>query len=356
MRKALQEAWFSRQKWIWLLAPVAALFWLLSTLRRWLYQRGILKQKRANQSVIVVGNIGIGGNGKTPIVLALAEYLNNIGLKVTVLSRGYGGSQTQFPHLVGLQDTASLVGDEPALIARRKICDVVIDPKRTRALSFIEHHLKSDVIICDDGMQHYALYRDLEICVIDKRGLGNGYLLPMGPLREPGTRLKSVDLIIENQASNGINSRSELIPSAWLMKHYLSKTYAINLLPTAWINVVNHRQLSMSEFRELIHNKGLPVTALAGIGDPKRFFDTLEALNIHAHNQTGFPDHYAFSEQDIPNNHCVLMTEKDAVKCAEFAHEHCWFLKVGTNLSQTLLDTINRSIELKGYLNQPLKK
>lgn len=351
MRDKLQEAWFSKQKWVWLLAPLTVLFFFLSKLRVVLYKFGVFKQIRAQVPVIVVGNIGIGGNGKTPIVLALAEYLKKSGLNVVVLSRGYGGSQQEFPYLVGTKDKASLVGDEPALIARRNLCNVVIDPKRTRALNFIQEHLNCDIIVCDDGMQHYALARDVEICVIDKRGVGNGYLLPMGPLRESKTRLKTVDFIIENQGTQPNNEHLTLVPSAWLNLLYSSKTHAINLVPLAWINVFNQRKLSIFEFYELATNQNLPITAMAGIGDPKRFFDTLCALNIDAQHQVGLPDHYDFREHDIPTNQCVLMTEKDAVKCVEFAHENCWFLEIGTNMSEELLRSIKETIELNVQSN-----
>jgi len=344
MLKTLQIAWYSKAKWVWCLAPLSAIFWALTSLRRLLFSLGIFSSKGATIPVIVVGNIGLGGNGKTPLVLALVNDLRAKGFSPAVLSRGYGGRQTQFPHRVTQEDSAVLVGDEPALIVRRENTLTVIDPLRTRGVEFIQDNTSANVIICDDGLQHYAMKRDLELCVLDKRGVGNGYLLPMGPLREGLWRLAKVDAVVKNIGFTKTKANSDDSVKT------SSNRFEMTLQPMRWINLKSKQPLSLDGFKVLLDEKsqnGLHLIALAGIGDPKRFFDTLDEMEILTDRQIAFEDHHQFVKSDVPTQSVVLMTEKDAVKCAEFSDENCWYLEISAHLSDAFFTLVEKGIETK---------
>lgn len=339
----LQGAWYSNAKWVWLLSPLTAIFWLLSALRRRLFEWGWLKSNASPLPLIIVGNISVGGNGKTPLTISLVEKLREHGYTPAVLSRGYGGSQTQFPYKVTPNCTASLVGDEPALISKRLACDVIIDPKRARACQYIAQHTQADVIICDDGLQHYALQRtqhkDVELCVLDKRGIGNGYLLPMGPLREGKWRLSTVDACVSNIGfDKPVKHSIEKIVTSFTPK----ANYQMQLQACNWVNVRTGQSISIQDFPINV----TATHAIAGIGDPRRFFDSLDTLGIAVEKCIAFADHYAYSIADIPTNERVLMTEKDAVKCAEFAHEDCWYLQISATIEEGLFDLILQKLRL----------
>ncbi|MFQ3250765.1 MAG: tetraacyldisaccharide 4'-kinase [Glaciecola sp.] len=325
---ALQHAWYENKKWVWLLLPLSILFFCISSVRRALYKLGVLASDKPNAFIIIVGNITVGGNGKTPTVIAIAEHLMQKGYRCGVLSRGYGGSQTNFPHFVSAADEPSLVGDEPKLMQHRLSCPVVIDPKRARGAKFLVDAYQCDVIICDDGLQHYALKRDFEIVVMDGRGLGNAKLLPMGPLRELPSRLKDVDVVLFNGQPNAALTIAE------------DKLATMVLEPNQWVNVNTGEKCAT-----------LPViddqvaTAIAGIGDPNRFFTTLSKMGISCDKTIAFPDHYAYQLKDIPKG-MVLMTEKDAVKCSSFAHDNCWYLQVSGNISANIYQLIDNKLKL----------
>lgn len=344
MIKTLQQAWYSGSKWVWCLAPLSVLFWALSSLRRLLFRLGLLSSKGSNIPVVVVGNIGIGGNGKTPLVLALVQNLVEKGYSPAVLSRGYGGKQTQFPYIVNINDSAQLVGDEPALIVKRENTLIVIDPVRARGVEFVENNTNANVIICDDGLQHYAMRRDIELCVLDKRGIGNAYLLPMGPLREGIWRLENVDAIIKNIGFDA--PQVEAIAT----EKGITKEFGMTLRAIKWVNIKSSKSKSVDEFKLIVEQKrkeGIQVDAIAGIGDPKRFFDTLKTMDINTQTQTGFADHYQFGTNDLPVQNMVLMTEKDAVKCIDFAHDNCWYLEISADLPKEFFDLIEKGIETK---------
>lgn len=337
---ALQSAWYNNAIWIWLLFPLSIVFWVLSALRRMLYRLNLLKQIKSELPVIIVGNIGIGGNGKTPLTISLVEYLQEQGFTPAVLSRGYGGKQSQFPHMVSANCSAQYVGDEPALIVSRLGCIVVIDPQRVRGCQYIEQNTPANIIICDDGLQHYAMGRDIELCVLDKRGVGNGYLLPMGPLREGKWRLGTVDAIILNQGTlcqdtssqNAISQKHNHQNIISEQKIKPANTYSMHLKTSAWVNLLSKEKVDVNDSpfsKALIDlTNTMSITAIAGIGDPQRFFDSVNELGISTTQNIGFDDHHAFQAQDIPNKGIVLMTEKDAVKCAAFAHKDCWYLQI----------------------------
>jgi tetraacyldisaccharide 4'-kinase len=324
--------WYRGHPLVWLLAPLTLLFYCVSAVRRLLFKIGVKKAERVNAPVIVVGNISVGGNGKTPVVLALAEYYTRNGIKVGILSRGYGGNSSFYPRSVNENDSAQEVGDEPRLLASRSGCHVVIDPKRARGARYLVEELGCQLIICDDGLQHYALHRDVELVVMDDRLVGSGFLLPMGPLREGKWRLANVDAIVHN---------SDVIPR---FNHPVSQQFSMSLQPGELINIKNKKQqVSVASFREK------PVSALAGIGSPQRFFNQLKAMGLNLVASLPFPDHYHFSRDDIPDG-TVIMTEKDAVKVASYAHDDCWFLPVSACIDSAFFDVINNKLATTGLV------
>ncbi|MGL5812579.1 MAG: tetraacyldisaccharide 4'-kinase [Aeromonas sp.] len=316
----LERLWYEKSGWRWLLAPFALLFALISGGRRYGYRRGWFKAYHASVPVIVVGNISVGGNGKTPVVVWLVEQLQARGFKPGVVSRGYGGKAPHYPYRLDAQSTTAEAGDEPVLIARRCGCPLVVAPKRADAVQLLEPDV--DIIITDDGLQHYALARDLELVVVDGvRRFGNGCLLPMGPLREPLTRLKRVDAIICN---GGTPARGE---------------YPMTLVADAPRRVRD----------DVLASEPLPreIDAMAGIGHPPRFFATLTSLGYELEQSVGYADHQAFDSAELLarfSDRPLLMTEKDAVKCRGFAPDNWWYLPVSAELPTSLLDTLLASL------------
>ncbi|GFD68474.1 tetraacyldisaccharide 4'-kinase [Alteromonas sp. KUL106] len=319
----LHDKWYSGHGFVWLLAPFALIFYFVSAIRRLLFKVGIKKAFKADVPVIVVGNISVGGNGKTPVVLALASYYQARGIKVGILSRGYGAKSQVYPRLVCGDDNADEVGDEPRLLAIRSQCDVVIDPVRARGAAYLTNELKCELIICDDGLQHYALHRDVEIVVMDDRKLGSGYLLPMGPLREGQWRLETVDALVHNSRS---------MPT---FDSAVSPQFLMTLVPGEFTSVLNRMKTTTLE-----EIKALPCSAIAGIGAPQRFFNQLKGMGINVSHTYPLNDHHAISSSDIPDGR-VLMTEKDAVKAAPFAHHDCWFLPVSAHMAPDFFNLIN---------------
>lgn len=319
----LHDKWYFGHGFVWVFAPLALLFYFVSAIRRLLFKIGIKKAFKAKVPVIVVGNISVGGNGKTPVVLALATYYQARGLKVGILSRGYGANSPVYPRLVKGDDDASEVGDEPRLLAIRSQCDVVIDPIRARGAAYLTNELECELIICDDGLQHYALHRNVEIVVMDDRKVGSGYLLPMGPLREGQWRLGTVDALVHNSRS---------MPT---FDSAVSPQFLMTLVPGDFTSVSNRmKTTTVEEIRKL------PCSAIAGIGSPQRFFSQLREMGIDLTVTHPLADHHAISSSDIPDGR-VLMTEKDAVKAAPFAHNECWFLPVSAHLAPDFFNLIN---------------
>ncbi|HCB13950.1 MAG TPA: tetraacyldisaccharide 4'-kinase [Gammaproteobacteria bacterium] len=293
-----------------LLWPLSLLFSTMVRLRRRLYQWGLLESEAISVPVIIVGNISVGGTGKTPLVTRLVEVLRKAGYKPGVVSRGYGGQSRQWPCHVTADSDPHEVGDEPVLLAQRCGCPVVVGPDRVAAAWTLTATYHCNVIISDDGLQHYRLQRDIEIAVIDgSRRLGNGACLPAGPLREPPSRLRTVDFIIGNGVAHG---------GEYLMS--LRGETVLNLLDSC-ITV------SLPGFhKSMVH-------AVAGIGNPKRFFNYLRHARLRLIEHP-FPDHHPFRledlrfQQDLP----VLMTEKDAMKCRPFASDDWWYVPVSAQL------------------------
>lgn len=313
LSERLQQAWYRGH-------PALAVLWPLEQLYRWVVLRkrarfiaGQSDTYQAPVPLVVVGNITVGGTGKTPLILWLIDYCRAQGLRVGVVSRGYGARPPHLPWTVSASDSAEHAGDEPLLIVQRTGIPLVIAPQRAQAVQQLLAEQSVDLILSDDGLQHYGLARDLELVLIDDaRGLGNQRCLPMGPLREPAERLETVDAVLFNGATADTNSG-----------------FAMQLQPTALVHVRSGRREPLSYFP-----KQQKMHAVAGIGNPQRFFKTLEGLDWQpiAH---AFADHAEFTAQDLQfsDDLPVLMTEKDAVKCRAFAADNCWYLQVAAQPS-----------------------
>jgi tetraacyldisaccharide 4'-kinase len=304
--RAIERIWYGAGALAWPLLPLAALFWLVVTARRAAYRHGLIASHRLPAPVIVVGNLTVGGTGKTPLVIWLARHLAARGWRPGVVSRGYG-AQVAGPAPVTPDTDARLVGDEPVLVALRAGCPVAVDRDRVRGGRWLIEQAGCDVVISDDGLQHFRLARDLEVCVVDgARRFGNGFLLPAGPLREGRARLRRVDLVVTNGAP---------LPGEHAMTMLPGDLYALG---------DPGRREPFAAWR------GRAVVALAGIGHPARFFRMLEDAGMAVEGRA-FPDHHPYAPADIApprDGRPVLMTEKDAVKCREFAGTAHWVVPV----------------------------
>lgn len=336
----LAQAWYNKASWLHVLRPLSALFRLISALRR---RCQSARQQRPSVPVIIVGNISVGGTGKTPVVVALADTLEQQGWRVGVISRGYGGHARQYPLFVNSKTDVRHCGDEARLMRQHLRGPLVLDPDRPRALAALMAQEPCDVIISDDGLQHYRLWRDIEIAVIDGvRGLGNGLCLPAGPLREPPHRLTEVHHILVNGAS---------VPP---LPDGAAEAGLLQLLPQQWVNVKTGQHVSLSSFRLLLDAEPetrIAADAIAGIGNPARFFDTLDSMGFDVRPHV-FADHHAYLPSDLAfatgKNAMLLMTEKDAVKCQRFAGDNWWYLQVKAALPEKFLDAIKlRVTQLK---------
>jgi len=330
----LEQQWYRNDATVralrLLLWPFSLLFAAIAAIRRIAYRTGVLETTKLPVAVVVVGNISVGGTGKTPLVIALAEQLRQRGLRPGIISRGYGG-HSSLPQAVDAQSSPDEVGDEPLLLARQTACPVWIGANRVAAArGLLAAHPDCDILLSDDGLQHYALARDFEIVVIDAaRGLGNGLRLPAGPLREPPSRLSQVDAIVLN------GNRPDHLPLPPGVQ-----AYTMHLTGDRFVNLCDPRKLVTADFFA-----GKPVHAVAAIGNPQRFFLQLQALGI-PHQPHGFPDHhrYQFAEIDFGTHAAVIMTAKDAVKCERFARENHWVYRVNAVFDGNLAEQIIRKL------------
>ena len=322
--KRLDQYWYSRNAVTAWLRPVSWIFCVLVTLRRLAYRSGIASAKRFPVPVIVIGNITVGGTGKTPLVIWIVRLLKRRGLRPGVVARGYRGQARHWPQQVRPDSDPVMVGDEAVLLARHCACPVAVGPSRVAAVDALLKYNDCDVIVADDGLQHYALRRDIEIAVVDGvRRFGNGLCLPAGPLRERAARLKEVDIVVANGGS------------------VMRREYSMGMTPRRIRNVRDDR-LSYPPadfpFRQ-IH-------AVAGIGNPGRFFSLLKQLGFSV-QEHAFADHHAFRPQEVTfdDERPVVMTEKDAVKCRRFAHDNCWFLEIEAQPDERLQARVTALLE-----------
>ncbi|WP_409278770.1 tetraacyldisaccharide 4'-kinase [Pseudomonas defluvii] len=304
----LLKAWYAGHPALALLRPLEALYRRVVLRKRQRFLTGESSSYRAPVPVVVVGNITVGGTGKTPLILWLIEHCRRQGLRVGVVSRGYGATPPQLPWRVRADQSAAQAGDEPLLIVQRSGVPLMIDPDRSRAVQALLAAEPLDLILSDDGLQHYRLARDLELVLIDAaRGLGNRRCLPAGPLREPVERLHEVDAVLFNGAAADSD-----------------EGYAFGLEPTALVNVRSGERRGVKYFPP-----GQAVHAVAGIGNPQRFFNTLQGLNWRPEPHP-FADHAVYSAEalNFTPSLPLVMTEKDAVKCRAFAAADWWYLAV----------------------------
>jgi tetraacyldisaccharide 4'-kinase len=319
----LQSVWYGpawRSLPLW---PLALLFRALISLRAMLYRIGVLRAQHVPVPVIVVGNLTVGGTGKTPVAQWLARQLAARGRRVGVVLRGYGGSHHGTPRVVMANDEASVVGDEAVLHAQRGVHVVVIGADRVAAARLATEQ-GAEVIVCDDGLQHARLARDYEIAVVDgTRGLGNGWLLPAGPLREPASRLESVHaVVVTDRGTAPTNSSLDLLGPLQLTARFTLG---------AAVNILSGEKRPLHEFA------GLPqLHAVAGIGNPAAFFDALHAQGLDVQGRA-LPDHAAVDPAALAlsPDAIVLMTAKDAVKCGRVAGPGWWWVELDLEINRT---------------------
>ncbi|MGX5173899.1 tetraacyldisaccharide 4'-kinase [Aliikangiella sp. IMCC44653] len=318
LEKKVTKFWYS-QSWLskifW---PLSWPFLFLVKLKRFAYQQKILKSNKAAKPVIIIGNISIGGTGKTPMIGFLIKKLTSQGLKVGVISRGYQSQVTTQPHLVNELDDVIKVGDEAYMQYHQYKVPMAIGKNRLDAANLLIKSFDLDVILSDDGMQHYSMGRDVEILMVDGlRLFGNKLVLPFGPLREPVSRLKTVDWIVQ--------TGGDFTPD-----NYPNNASYVNLAPVYLVNIKNNQRVELNKL------KAQSVIGVCGIGNPKRFESTLRplcnALKVH-----DFPDHHQFKESDfkfLKANDLVVMTQKDAVKCQSFALDNWYYLQIDLQMDE----------------------
>lgn len=331
MPRSAPAFWQHRRVPAWSLFPLSVLFAFLAGLRRWLFAAGVLRAERLPVPVVVVGNIAVGGSGKTPVALWLADELKRHGRKPGIVSRGYGGSVEGVAEVLPDGDPARF-GDEPVLMAGASGCPVFVGRDRPAAgRALLAAYPEVDVLIADDGLQHYRLARDVEVVVVDEATLGNRLRLPAGPLREGPGRLAGATVVFAHGAlSPGLMRVLGATP-----------VFRFHLAGGVFERVGNRRETCLAEaFR------GRRVHAMAGIGRPERFFSQLESMGLSIERRP-FPDHHAFSAADlaIPDGDVLLMTEKDAVKCATFAPADSWVWPVRAQLAPGAAELIVEKLD-----------
>lgn len=323
LQRWLEARWYAGAPVPWWLAALSQLFAGIVAVRGWLYRKGLLKATRLPVPVLVVGNLGIGGAGKTPLTIALVQALRARGWRPGVVSRGYGRTDST-PRRVLPDSAVEQVGDEPLLIARRAACPVAVASKRVDAARLLLAEGEVDLLIADDGLQHYALARSLEVLVVDgRRGFGNGRLLPAGPLREPLARVARCDISVINGDATAVG-----LPANGTTMQLRSAA------PQGLLDGVEVPWETLTD-----------VQALAGIADPERFFSALRARGLRVDGH-GFPDHHAFVAADFEfdDGRPLLLTEKDAGKCAPFARPHWLVVQVDAELPATFFETVDAAL------------
>lgn len=334
MASFIEKVWYKpHHPLAYILLPLTLIFWGISSFRRFLYQKNIFKSYKSKALVVVVGNIMVGGAGKTPLVIALTKFLTSKGLKVGVVSRGYGSTPKTYPYRVSIDSNTQESGDEPKLIHLKSNIPVVIDPNRTNAIKSLENEV--DIIISDDGLQHYAFKRDIEIIVQDgKRLIGNGFVFPSGPLRETKKRLKEVDFVI--------NNGGETIPNTHLFNLTFERIYPLNNFKES---------LELNDAQKII---GKDVIAFAGIGNPGRFYNTLNTLGFNIKSTINVEDHGKVNFEELKKAsqiNPIIMTEKDAVKYMDTKLNNAYVLAVKAEFNDDFLEKLYELILKKQKKN-----
>ena len=307
----IENSWYKKRLWLWILWPLSRLIEFLVKRRRNKYLQNLQLSWKPDIPLIVVGNIVVGGSGKTPFVIWLSKLLEDQGYKPGIVSRGYGSKSNQYPLIIDNDSRVADSGDEPLIIHRNTNRPVCVSPNRTEAVKKLLQETDADIIISDDGLQHYKLNRDIEIIVFDGlRGIGNNLCLPAGPLREPLERTKDADFIVSSTKRLEIDE----IHEDCLM------TYK----PLEWVRLSDNKRFPANDWP-----LSRSVHAVAGIGNPSKFYNTLSSLGLNIMEHS-FPDHYQFKEEDLDfeDNHPILMTEKDAVRCMDMNNKNLWYLSI----------------------------
>ncbi|MBL10124.1 MAG: tetraacyldisaccharide 4'-kinase [Acidiferrobacteraceae bacterium] len=302
--RLIEKIWYKKSIFLYALIPLEFIYWLLVQTKKLLFQVGLFKSEKLNIPVIIVGNLTVGGTGKTPLVIEITRNLVENGYSPGIICRGYGGTIQDLPHLTSAEDSFLLTGDEALLLSEETGCPVVVDSNRIRGCHWLINNAPIDIIISDDGLQHARLVGDIEIAVIDgKRRFGNRHLLPAGPLRESTTRLKTIDLVVVN---NGTKMKNEYSMIGTLK-------YAVRIL--------DGKQKELSTFNKIT------VDAICGIGNPDSFFDDLANAGVKIQKHY-YPDHHPYKPEDLAifNSSTLFMTSKDAIKCKQFAQADWWII------------------------------
>ncbi|MFP8966066.1 tetraacyldisaccharide 4'-kinase [Pokkaliibacter sp. CJK22405] len=316
----LASRWYGEPGWLKAALPAEWLFKTVAGYRREYLTRHAWKP---SVPVIVVGNISVGGTGKTPVIAALVHWAKMKGFLPGIVSRGYGGKSPHYPRLVTASDDPAECGDEPVLLASQCQCPVAIDPDRASAVRLLLRDHAVNLILCDDGLQHYSLGRDIEIAVIDgARGFGNGHCLPVGPLREPVSRLAKVDFCLQNGPSH---------------EHLLNREpWPMEIVAKSLTRLSDAQEYSLDTL------KGQPLEAIAGIGNPQRFWNTLNECGFEIAVARTFEDHHAFVQADLERKtpYPLIMTAKDAIKCSQWADENTWQLNIEAQLPDAFFEAL----------------
>ncbi len=361
----LERAWSKRASWLWLLWPISLLYQFIAAQKK---RSQLSRQIPAPATpVIIIGNISVGGTGKTPFLLALCKHLLARGMKPGIISRGYGGHANEYPFVVTADSSPREAGDEPLLIAKRTGCPVITDPDRVAAMTYLLENFDVDVVLSDDGLQHYALPRHLEICLVDGlRLLGNGLCMPAGFLREPPSRLRAVDFVVvnnvvsqsdeddpesddEQESCEQILAHQQLEAAKSLAKISgadVANIYSTQVKPGFLINLVTEER---RPFFGAPFNMGTQIHSVTGIGNPDRFLKLLGQLSYPITPHI-FPDHHPFTVKDfdslaVDSNQAIVMTEKDGIKCQGFAATNFWYLEIDLELDPKLLAAIDARLQ-----------
>ncbi len=314
--------YYKKSNWIYLLIPFSIFFYIASTIKKYLYQIGFLKTVKIKVPVVIIGNITLGGTGKTPLALNLISKFLDEGLSPAIISRGYGGSAKNITEVLESSDFRT-VGDEALLVKAKSKIPVFVGKDRVGvAKILLKKYPKTSIIISDDGLQHQRLGRDYEIIVVDsQRQFGNGFIFPVGPLRESKSRLKHVDAIVYRGTSNN------------------SKIYQMKYIAKHFKNLITSKK---TIFKGIQDKK---IVAITGIGNPESFFSTLEGFNLEF-KKVIFNDHYLFNKNDFIKyaDYNIVMTEKDAIKCKKFATKNFWVLPLETKVDERLFQNILKKV------------